>query len=292
MEIISENILTKVIQPRPENSHKGTFGRVLLVGGSAEFGGAIILATKACVFAGAGLVTCATDQTVRSSLRCAVPEAMTIDFTDFDSLTQQLKTAEVVVVGPGLSESLKAADILHLVLSMQNENQYLVIDGSAISLFGGGGFELSYPKKVIFTPHAMEWQRLSGLKIKEQTATNNLAAQQKLGALIVLKSHHTQILWQEKILENPLGTPAQATGGMGDTLAGIIASFLGQFTKDWAGQNFIDTVTAAVFIHSYAAERIAANNYVALPTHISELLPQLMHQFSQENKQAKKTESN
>ena len=90
----------------------------------------------------------------------------------------------------------------------------------------------------------MEWQRLSGIEISEQTPEKNAAFQKKkLASIVVLKSHRTQIYGTE-IVENPLGTPAMATGGTGDTLAGIITSFWHNLIepKKRSTQRFISTV--------------------------------------------------
>ena len=121
----------------------------------------------------------------------------------------------------------------------------------------------------------MEWQRLSGIKIEDQTEEMNQALQEKLQATIVLKSHRTEIYSKQGRFQNPLGNPGMATGGTGDTLAGIIAGFLAQFS------NSVDTINAAVYLHSYIADRIAQENYIVLPTKISQALPYWMKQFEQ-----------
>ncbi len=144
-----------------------------------------------------------------------------------------------------------------------------MIDGSAINLAAKYPLIIPFPEQVVFTPHQMEWQRLSGLAIADQTEENNQQAQQKLGSLVVLKSHRTQI-YGSSIAQNPLGTPAMATGGMGDTLAGMITSFLAQFEKTE------ETIHAAVYLHSLIGEALAEEHYVVLPTQISAALPQWM----------------
>ncbi|MDK6445837.1 NAD(P)H-hydrate dehydratase, partial [Alloscardovia omnicolens] len=80
-----------------------------------------------------------------------------------------------------------------MVLAQHQKQQWLIIDGSAITLFSQGNFSLTYPEKVVFTPHQMEWQRLSHLPIEQQTLVNNQRQQAKLGSTIVLKSHRTTI---------------------------------------------------------------------------------------------------
>ncbi|MDN6185058.1 MAG: carbohydrate kinase, partial [Lactococcus lactis] len=97
--------------------------------------------------------------------------------------------------------------------------------------------------------------------------------QQELQATIVLKSHQTEIYNARNAFQNPLGNPGMATGGTGDTLAGIIAGFLAQFPHS------VETINAAVYLHSYIADQLAHDNYVVLPTKISQALPYWMKKF-------------
>lgn len=131
---ITLDILQKVIKKREPNSHKDNFGRVLLIGGNINYGGAIIMAASAAVHAGAGLVTVATNKENLSSLHSVVPEAMFINFFDKVSLTTAISTADAVVVGPGLGTDNRAKEVLEVTLSNISDNQLCIIDGSAITL--------------------------------------------------------------------------------------------------------------------------------------------------------------
>ncbi|KAF1304974.1 NAD(P)H-hydrate dehydratase [Enterococcus sp. JM9B] len=268
---LTEEQVTKVIRPRQSESHKGDYGRVVLIGGNSQYGGAIIMSAEACVHAGAGLTTVVTATKNHSSLHSRLPEVMVVDWKE--EVTELLETADVVVIGPGLGLSDFSKRLLQVVLQKQNE-QWLIIDGSGITLFAADPLPLNNPARVVFTPHQMEWQRLSGLKIAQQTPEKNQAAQQKLGATIVLKSHRTEIYTADQIYTNPLGNPAMATGGMGDTLAGMIAGFLAQFPSDE------QTIGAAVYLHSLIGDSLAEKNYVVLPTEISRQLPLWMRKFA------------
>jgi len=275
MERLNKSILAEVIRQRPAESHKGTFGRAVLVGDNQQFGGAIVMAAQACVYGGTGLTTVISDPANRSALHARVPEAMFVDWHRSDWIDSVTESADIILIGPGLGESKDNFDLLQRIVSKQKENQWLVIDGSAITLTAKYPMTFAYPDQVVFTPHQMEWQRLSGLTITEQSEDHNQQAQEKLGSLVVLKSHRTQV-YGTHIVENPLGTPAMATGGMGDTLAGIITSFLAQF------QRSEETVHAAVYLHSLIGESLAKDQYVVLPTQISEALPRFMKQYSQQ----------
>ena len=275
LQALSADILKEVITPRPVQSYKGTFGRCVLIGGNNQFGGAIIMATMAAVYAGTGLVTAATDPINITALRTRLPEAMVIDYQDFNQLATLLSSADSIVVGPGLGETETSLKILKFVFNQVHANQCLIIDGSAITLVSN--HHLTLPKaQIIFTPHEMEWQRLSGIAIADQTEVNNQAAQAKLGAMVMVKKHHTEIYTNQDVYQLTIGTPAQATGGMGDTLAGMVGAFPAQFRTDYP-----KSALAAVYAHSAIAEELAANQYVVLPTQISAQLPQFMHQISQ-----------
>ena len=115
METLTDQILAKTIRVRPKESHKGTYGRVCLVGGNDHFGGAILMATEASVYSGAGLNTTLTDPTNFVSLHSRLPEAMVADFTNHDELTDLVSAANTVVVGPGLGTTATSLQVLKAV---------------------------------------------------------------------------------------------------------------------------------------------------------------------------------
>ncbi|BCA86488.1 ADP-dependent (S)-NAD(P)H-hydrate dehydratase [Enterococcus saigonensis] len=273
METLTEEILTTVIKKRPAISHKGSFGRTVLIGGNTQYGGAIIMSAESCLKSGAGLVTVITAKENHAPLHARLPEVMVLDWHDQAAITASICNADVVLIGPGLGLTNHSLILLKLVLDLQ-EKQWLVIDGSAISLFAQEKLTLSHPHKTVFTPHQMEWQRLSGIPIVEQNELANRAFQKKLAASIVVKSHRTEIYTNKNIYRCPLGNSAMATGGTGDTLAGMIAGFLAQFPRKDA------TICAAVYLHSYIGDLLATENYVVLPTTISAALPHYMCYFS------------
>lgn len=270
MKKLTDQILFDVIKPRPNDSFKGTYGKVTLVGGNRNFGGAIIMASTAAVCSGAGLVTTATDPSNSGALHSQLPEAMFADFNNADQLASLVEPATTVVVGPGLRDDQTSLAILKNVFEHTNEKQNVVIDGSAITLMARE--DLAQPKgNIIYTPHQMEWQRLSGIKIADQSEERNREAQAKLNATVVLKKHHTEIYTNDDVYQLTIGTPAQAVGGMGDTLAGMVGGFTAEFSK-----TPLKAVLAAVYAHSAVAEQIAKNQYIVLPHQISRSLPSFM----------------
>ncbi len=270
MKKLTDQILFDVIKPRPNDSFKGTYGKVTLVGGNRNFGGAIIMASTAAVCSGAGLVTTATDPSNSGALHSQLPEAMFADFNNADQLASLVEPATTVVVGPGLGDDQTSLAILKNVFDHTNEKQNVIIDGSAITLMARE--DLAQPKgNITYTPHQMEWQRLSGIKIAEQSEERNREAQAKLNATVVLKKHHTEIYTNDDVYQLTIGTPAQAVGGMGDTLAGMVGGFTAEFSK-----TPLKAVLAAVYAHSAVAEQIAKNQYIVLPHQVSRSLPSFM----------------
>lgn len=271
---LDESILTSVIKPRPQESFKGTFGKVLLVGGNHQFGGAIIMATTASVYSGAGLVTVATDMMNATPLHSQLPEAMVMDFTDQRAVAEMVPKVNTVVIGPGLGEEAESKAVLENVFQHTTDNQVVVIDGSAITLMARD--QIAQPKgHVIYTPHQMEWQRLSGIKMADQEESANRQVRDQLKATVILKRHHTEIYTADGDYQLPIGSAAQAIGGMGDTLAGMVGGFTAQFRD-----NTTQAALAATYAHSAIADQIAEEQYIVLPHQISQALPAFMKKIS------------
>lgn len=280
MTEITEAILKKVITKRSSDTHKGDYGRILLIGGGENYGGAIIMSTSGAVNSGAGLTAVATHPVNLTALHARLPEAMFIDWRDA-KLANLIKNMDVVVCGPGLGMSDLAKQIMVILRRCTSEKQTVVLDASALDLISQDKSLLpTNAGHLILTPHQMEWQRLSQIRIPFQTDSANIDALNQLipdsNAMLVLKSNHTHIYdGKGQVFVNPLGNPGMATGGMGDTLAGIIGGFVAQFGPS------VNTVLAAVYIHSLAGDLINKDNYVVKPTEVSKVLPKLMKKYSE-----------
>lgn len=282
MTEISADILGKVIKTRPSASHKGNYGRILLIGGSSNYGGAIIMATEGALNAGAGLIAVATHSVNLTALHARDPEAMFVDWQD-RQLGALIKQMDVIVCGPGLGMSNHSRQVMQLLKTSVNSKQTVVLDASALDLIAQDHNLLPQTAgHLILTPHQMEWQRLSQIRIPyqddaaNQTALKQLVSQQS--AILVLKSNHTHVYTTTgQVWVNPIGNPGMATGGMGDTLAGIIGGMTAQFG------NQVETVLAAVYLHSLAGDKIYQDHYLVRPTAVSRLLPKLMKEYSQSN---------
>lgn len=163
-----------------------------LIGGSANLGGAIMLAARACLFSGSGLITVATHPTNHAAIHSRCPEAMVIDINDTKMLTKMIENTDSILIDQVLALILK--EIMRLLSYYKIFNpQNLIVDGDAITIFCK--LKPDIPTcRVIFTPHQKEWERLSGIPIEEQTYERNREAVDKLGATVVLKTRYRNLL--------------------------------------------------------------------------------------------------
>ena len=280
MKVLDQTLLEKVIIGRSRTSHKGDYGRLLLLGGTYPYGGAIIMAALAAVKSGAGLVTVGPAKENIPALHSHLPEAMAFSLQDQQLLKEQLVKAEVVLLGPGLREDAFGEELVKRVFDSLRKDQILIADGGALGILANG--QLPFPSsQLILTPHQKEWERLSGTALDHQNTETTARALSAFpqGTILVEKGPATRI-WQAgqpEYYQLQVGGPYQATGGMGDTLAGMIAGFAGQFDQ----VSLYERVVAATHLHSAIAQELAQENYLILPTEISKVLPKTMKKISQ-----------
>lgn len=286
MKVIIQTLLEKVIIERSRSSHKGDYGRLLLLGGTYSYGGAIIMAALAAVKSGAGLVTVGTDRENIPALHSHLPEPMAFSLQDQQLLKEQLEKAEVVLLGPGLGDNAFGEDLVKQVFAGLKQNQILIVDGGALTILARTS--LSFPSsQLILTPHQKEWEKLSGITIEKQkeAATASVLTSFPQGTILVEKGPATRIweVGQSDYYQLQVGGPYQATGGMGDTLAGMIAGFVGQFRQ----ASLYERVAVATHLHSAIAQELSQENYVVLPTEISRYLPKIMKIICQQDRVSK-----
>ena len=279
---VDQTLLQQVILSRQSDSYKGDYGRLLLIGGTYPYGGAIIMAALAAVHSGAGLVTVATDRENILALHSQLPEAMAFAVTDQELLVEQIAKAGVILLGPGLNANELGAHLVELVFERVQPHQVLILDGGAISLYTRLGLSLP-PAQLVFTPHQKEWEAMSGLAIGDQgeEATRQSLSQLPPASILVQKGPQTKI-WQQgqtDYYQLSVGGPYQAMGGMGDTLAGMIAGFAGQFPQ----VGLYERVVVASHLHSGIADDLSKNAYVVLPTAISKEIPKWMREICLSN---------
>lgn len=239
-----------------------------------------MMSAIAAVHSGAGLVTVATDQENIPALHSQLPEAMAFAVTDQELLTEQIAKAGVILLGPGLKDNDLGTHLVQLVFDRVQPHQVLILDGGAISLYTRLALPLPQAH-LVFTPHQKEWEAMSGIAIGEQGEDRTQMAVGKLpeGSILVQKGPQTKI-WQQgqpDYYQLTVGGPYQATGGMGDTLAGMIAGFAGQFPQ----VGLYERVVVATHLHSAISEDLSEEVYVVLPTAISKEIPKWMKKISQ-----------
>ena len=269
-----KTISSVTIPKREQESHKGDYGRILLIGGNANLGGAIMLAARACVFSGSGLITVSTHSSNFAALHSRCPEAMVSDITDLKKLSKLIEQSDCILIGPGLGLDFKGNNTLTFLFQNIQPHQTLIIDGDAITILSKWNHTL--PEcEIIFTPHQKEWERLSNIPIEEQTYERNKEAVKALNATVVLKQHGTELYFKDHEYKLSIGTPAMATGGMGDTLAGMITSFVGQFDLE-------EAVINATYMHSYIGEKLSKDMYIVPPSKLIDEIPYAMKSFETE----------
>lgn len=272
MEELKPDILHEVIQKRFAQANKTSFGNALLIGGSLQYAGAILMAASAAVSSGIGRLTVATQRENLTALRVRNPEAMGLDWSQHGPVLDQVRKCNVVLIGPGMGESDEAAELVRATMRAMRPGQNLVIDASALNLIADHHIMVPTDVFTIATPHQGEWAKLSSVMIPYQGSMelNDLQRQNLNLDVLVLKQHHTVVLSDNRQVQLQIGGPYQATGGMGDTLAGMIAGFIGQFAEPRRATE------AAVYAHSAIAEELAAHNWVVQPSLIADYLPNYM----------------
>ena len=263
-----------VLKKRNRFAHKGTYGHALLVGGSWGKTGAVVLAAKAALRTGCGLLTTFVPRGSYVIMQSSVPEAMTL--TDDNELFISQNKARVenykaIGIGPGMGTNDETELVLEqLVLQAKVP---LVLDADALNMLTKAKRVLrSLPPNTILTPHPKEADRLFGdssndferLKLVQQKAV-------ELGYIIVLKGHHTLIaLPSGEAFFNSTGNAGMAKGGSGDVLTGIITALLAQ------GYAPPEAAVVGVYLHGLAGDLAVEERSMEslLPTDLVEKLPQ------------------
>jgi hydroxyethylthiazole kinase-like uncharacterized protein yjeF len=264
VELLTRASMRELITPRAADSHKGDYGRVLVVAGSPGKTGAAHLAAVGALRSGAGLVTIATPASCQPVVAAMAPEYMTEKLEedeegiDPDAVERVLELArDVVAIGPGLGQATSTrAFITRLV---DRATMPLVIDADGLNAFSSDPDRLAgrEGRDVIITPHPGEMGRLVGMSTDEvQGSRLEIARNFAVGhhVYVILKGHRTIIATpDDKIFINPTGNPGMATGGTGDVLTGMIAGWLAQLLDAEAACKL------AVYLHGMAGDLAEAD---------------------------------
>ncbi|TDD97070.1 NAD(P)H-hydrate dehydratase [Flavobacterium cellulosilyticum] len=242
--------ILKRYRPILSNSHKGMLGHALLIGGSYGKIGAMVLASKACLKTGCGLVTTFIPSCGYETLQTAVPEVMVqTDINEKHISRCEFNFApQAIGIGPGMGQDLGTQKAFHEIL--KKHFTPLVIDADAINILAKNKKWIELlPSKTILTPHQKELERLIGKwnsETEKMEKTMVLSKQYEL--IIVMKGSPTLVIDGEKIYENTTGNAALATAGSGDVLTGMITSLLAQSYEP------IDAALLGVYLHGLTAD--------------------------------------
>lgn len=273
--------LADLLPEREPGSHKGDYGHALIVAGSPGKAGAAILAARAAVRAGAGLVTVGVPEPIVQTVDLGSIESMTLglpagasgQIAD-EAVGTVLDAAEgkaVLALGPGLGQEAETQTaIRRLVLDCPLP---VVIDADGLNAFAGHAGDLTSRRaETVLTPHPGELGRLLGVstaQIQEDRVAAARGAAEETGAIVVLKGHLSLIASGTAVFVNPTGNPGMATGGSGDVLTGLIAGLIAQ------GLDALDASVLAVYLHGLAGDLAAGRlGEIALAaSDLIELLP-------------------
>ena len=257
---------------RKPDSHKGTYGKVLIVAGSMNMAGAAYLCAKAAYKSGSGLVRIFTKEENRIILQTLLPEAILTTYTGLDdgipALSEAMAWADVIVFGPGIGRGETIEWFLHLV--RDNATVPVVIDADGLNEISamdqrGTDFLSGFSAPLILTPHMMEMSRLCGNTVPELKEHRIEIAKEyarENQVILVLKDSRTIITdGTKRLYINTNGNSGMATGGSGDVLAGIIGGMLA------ARMEPFDAAAMAVFLHGCcgdaAAEELSLSSVMA-----------------------------
>lgn len=255
---------------RPSAAHKGTFGRVMLVGGSRGMAGSISLSSIAALHTGSGLVSAAVPDRILETVAGFHPALMTTALPCLDGhfatdawteLRDSVARHDAIGVGPGMGGGDGSVVIVEELLRQRRTS--LVIDADALNIISREGFfaDDKFARSVedcpiVLTPHPGELARLTGVDAKDERA--QLAAAQelaeRLGITIVVKGGPTHVVdgsapdESHRVYVNSTGNPGMGTAGCGDVLTGVITSLLGQGLSGW------DAARLGVWIHGRAGD--------------------------------------
>ncbi|OGS06521.1 MAG: NAD(P)H-hydrate dehydratase [Elusimicrobia bacterium RIFOXYA12_FULL_51_18] len=280
------NITAKYLRPllplRVKDSHKGDYGKVLIIAGSRGMTGAAVLAARAALKAGAGLVSVAVPDSEQPIIARAVPEAMTVPLPSKDGAAalkavrtvlafEEEKKYDVCLIGPGLSLKGETPEFVRTLLKKIHIPAVVDADAlNALSLDGNFDSLKDGPSK-IFTPHAGEAVRffprgtarpLSGSHAVANEAGRKALLEKlhaRLGGICILKGLGTLITDGRRLLRNTSGGPALAKGGSGDVLAGLITGLWAQAgrLKGFTPATALESAALGVYLHGLCGDLAA-----------------------------------
>ncbi len=269
----AENLIKK----RVNFTHKGTYGHALIVAGNTTTMGAALLAAGACLHAGAGLTTVCLPESGLTALNTTLPEVMALirnnslkvdDFEKFNS----------IAIGPGFGIEKNNEELVEKIINLQKP---LIIDADALTILSRRIDLLNkIPAQSILTPHMKEFDRLFG---EHKTWWERILTARKkakeLALIIVLKNQYTFICSPSgDVYINTSGNPSMASGGMGDTLTGIIAALIAQnYTAE-------EAAILGIYIHGKAGDELAKKKFIVTASKLATQIAKSMKKIALKKK--------
>jgi NAD(P)H-hydrate epimerase len=252
--------LQRLLQ-RPADSHKGDYGRVLIVAGSPGMAGAAALTGMAALRAGSGLVTVATDRRCQATVAAFHPSLMTIGLSLADEqstdggvlLSSQIAAADCIAMGPGLGQTEPVGRLVREIV--RQARVPVVVDADGLNCLAGDFDFDGCDTPLVLTPHPGEMARLMPSPVFDRQQQEAWAAELAVrsGSVGVLKGHHTLIADGSQSVHNPTGNPGIATAGSGDVLTGVIAALIGQGLSRW------ESAVLGCYLHGLAGDLAATD---------------------------------
>ena len=275
--------------PRKKDTDKSAYGHVLVLAGSGRMSGAARLVGRACLSAGAGLVTVGVPESVSgifskkalAELMCLpLPEthAGTLATAGYSKIMSFIRARRVngVAIGPGLSHETTTSTLIRKLV--KNIPLPVVLDADGLNAYKEKSAELKKHRgALIVTPHRAEFERLFSQKWPTNPARRAALAKNLsrfYDVTIVLKGHHTLVVQKNEIYKNRTGNPGMAKGGSGDVLTGVIAAFIAQ------GLSPFQAASWAVYFHGKAAD-LAVKTKSELSLLASDIIDNLSNAFRQ-----------
>jgi hydroxyethylthiazole kinase-like uncharacterized protein yjeF len=268
------------VKPRSPEAHKGTFGRLLVIGGSNVFSGAPALAAMAALRSGVDIVTVAAPEKTATVISSMSPALITVKLKgkhlnsgNLSALSEHLGSATAVVLGPGLglhSETKEATK--QIIEQVEEKGTPLLLDADGLKAFAEFKRKVELP--MVLTPHAREYEILTGNRLPDDLEGRAEKVQKrarKLGATILLKGPVDVISDGEQTKFNFTGNPGMTVGGTGDILSGVVGGLLAMGTDPFRA------AAAGAFINGAAGDFVAAEKgYHMIPTDLLEYIPKVM----------------
>ncbi len=269
-----------VSKPRPPEVHKGDFGRLLVIGGSEVFSGAPALVAMAALRAGVDLVYIASPEKTARAISSMSPALITVKLEgkhlnsrNVHLIKQYLEPSTAVVMGPGLGLNRETKETVEEIVKLiEKKRTPLLLDADGLKAFAKFKREVDFP--LVLTPHAREYEILTGKKLSkdlEQLGEKVQKTAGKLGATILLKGPVDVISDGNRVKFNFTGNPGMTVGGTGDVLSGIVGTLLAQKADPF------EAAVAGAFINGAAGDFVwREKGYHMIPTDIIKWIPRIM----------------